>query len=71
MVKIKIMIHASNAMKQDPSFVCGRKESLEMSKIHIGRVFPGKHHFNKRGKFVSSLSNDLNNSHFWISMKYF
>lgn len=41
MAKVKIMIHANNAMKQqDPSFVCGRKESLEMSKIHIYRVFP-------------------------------
>lgn len=73
MAKIKIiMIHTSNAMRQhDPSFVCGGKESPEISKIHICRVFPVKHHFNRRGKCVSSPSNDLNNSHFLISIKYF
>lgn len=66
MVKINIiMIHAGDDKKQpDHSFVPRGKESLEMPKIHIHRVFSVKHHFNRRGKFVSSNSNDLTNPHF-------
>lgn len=59
------MIHASDDMKQqDHSFVPGGKESFEMPKVCICRVFPVKHHFIMREKFVSSPSDDLINSHF-------
>lgn len=40
MAKIKIIIiHARNAMKQDPSFVCGGKESLKCPRFTFVEYF--------------------------------